>query len=60
MTVSPNIIIKKCKQAGVSFWAASKAAVELKNEVNELDERQLIKKIAKKLEEFDEEAANQF
>ncbi len=60
MTVSPNIVIKKCKQAGVSFWAASEAAVKLKNELDGLNEKQLVKKITKVLEEIDEEQANQF
>jgi len=60
MSISPNIIIKKCKQAGVSFWAASKVAVKLKDEISNLNEKQLIKRITKALEEIDEEQANQF
>ena len=60
MSVSPNIIIKKCKQAGVSFWAASKVAVQLKEEVKSLSEKQLIKKITESLRQIDEEQANQF
>ncbi len=60
MSISPNVIIKKCKQAGVSFWAASEAAVKLKDEVNKLNEKQLLKKITEALKEIDEEQASQF
>ena len=60
MAISPNVIMKKCKQAGVSFWAASEAAVKLKDEVGKLSEKQLLRKITEALKEIDEEQASQF
>ncbi|MEM0372315.1 MAG: anaerobic ribonucleoside-triphosphate reductase [archaeon] len=61
MAVSPNIVIEKCRQAGVSFWTASQAAVALKGKIDEkTNDRDVNRKISSALREIDENAANQF
>ncbi|NYZ80057.1 hypothetical protein H0N95_02285 [Candidatus Micrarchaeota archaeon] len=61
MAVSPNIVIEKCQQAGVSFWTASQAAVALNGKIDEkLSDRDVNRKIITALREVDENSANQF
>ena len=58
MSVSKNIIVKKCQEAGLSFWLASQVALEIDTlpETN----KAITNKIAKVLSELSPDAAKQF
>ncbi len=61
MAVSENVVIEKCRQAGVSFWIASEAALRLKGKLSEkATDLEINKKILSVLKEIDSEAASQF
>lgn len=58
---SPNIVIEKCQQAGLSFWTASKVALELQDRLHSrLGDEDLNLQITNSLKNFDQEAATQF
>jgi ribonucleoside-triphosphate reductase len=59
--ISPNIVIDKCQQAGVNFWLASKAALDIKETLSKrLSDDDINLKIAESLKKYDIDAAIQF
>ncbi len=60
-TYSPNIVIEKCEQAGLSFWTASKIALELKDRLQKrMSEDDINLQIANALRNVDADSAFQF
>ncbi len=59
MSVSPNIVIKKCTQAGIDFWLASKVALKIGDNLP-ASERGVNRLIYQTLKELDPEAAEVF
>jgi len=59
--ISPNIVIEKCQQAGVNFWIASKAALELKEALSKrMNDDEINRKISESIKKYDTDAALQF
>lgn len=61
MAVPPNIVLDKCSQAGISFWLASRVALELKDRITErLTDEELNRLILDALRLQDTDAAQVF
>lgn len=59
--VSPNKVLEKCRRAGIRFWTGSKAALELKEDLNEsMTDKEMNKKIYNTLKKHNKEAAIRF
>ncbi|MFH0986717.1 MAG: anaerobic ribonucleoside-triphosphate reductase, partial [Candidatus Micrarchaeota archaeon] len=59
MRVSANFVIKKCEEAGVSFWTASETAVKMRD-FEFAGERELVKEIGETLRGINVPEAEQF
>lgn len=58
---SPNIVVKRCQQAGLSFWTASKAGLELKDRIHsKMSDDDINLQITKVLRGIDGDAAARF
>lgn len=59
--ISPNLVIEKCQQAGLSFWTASRVALDLKESLHSrMDDDEINLHITNALRKIDGEAAAMF